>query len=1046
MNITDAKSVSSPGSLANSGIIAHFAGNPVAANLLMLLLIVGGLAAGSRLVIQHLPELDFRTINVTVEAPGVSPQEVEQDINRRVEESVIGLDGVERVVSTASEGIGRVAVELAAFANAESVRNDVENAVNGIEYFPPLNAEKPEVKIQRVALEVMTLAVTSSLLRENELRLAAEELRDRLLELPSVSQVSLLGTRDREISIELSEEELRRNELSFAEIANAVDRASLNLTFGELRTEAGGIVLQTVAKRQVGDEFEDIPLITRLDGSIVRLGDVAEIRDGLVDEDIQTEVGGLPAVLVRIGATEKQSITELGEEITQWLATYQRPEHVNVIIWNDRAEQATDRIGRIIRNGIVGAVLVFVCLVLVFDLRTAFWIAAGIPVSFIGALMLFGIADLSLNMGTVLAFFLLIGIVVDDAVVVGESIATERDTGKNALEAAISGAKAMVGPISIGVLTTILGFLPLLFVTAGNYQMVKVFPYVAVFVLVVSLIESFLILPAHLSHQRRWSLSPLREIQASVREQLDRLREGIVVPAVSWSVRHISWTLIGGLAVVSIAVFLLRSETVRWVMFDTAVLASESVQADLELPVGTPFSETVAAAERFAMAAEGINEHFEGSTVRNVSIMVGNVASPWLRGSDQPNRSHRASVRIHLNDKPQRKASIDEVERRWRNSVGNVPDLERVEFHTTRVRGKPNVAYALKHENAEIMREATEELTSLLGTVPGVYGISNSLTLGKRHFEVRLTPAGIAAGLTPAAVGLQLRNNFRGADVQRIQRGHEEVKVVVRYPPERRRSLKQLASERIHRPGGGELPLSMVAELGEKRELAELTRIDGKQAALVNANADMSVITPRQARREVSERFIPQLVAKYPGLRIEAEGAARDERAMLKTLGLVVPIVVIAMYALMAGFLRSYWKALIPVAGVPMAFAGAVLSHWILGWDFTAMSLFGVIAVGGIIVNDALVLLDRYNIIRREREMLPAIAAAAAATRHRFRAVFLTSLTTVLGLSPLLYERSDQLIVLVPLVVSMLGGLVLSSVFILFLLPTLVMIAEGRHE
>ena len=1046
MNITAAESSTSPGTTGNTGLIAYFAGNPVAANLLMLLLIVGGLAAGSRLVIQHLPPIDFRTINVTVDAPGISPQEVEQDINRRIEESVIGLAGVERVVSTAREGQGRVAVELATFADPESVRADVENAINGIEYFPPLNAEQPEVEIQRVALEVMTLSVSSSLLSENELRLAAEELRDRLLELPSVSQVTLLGTRDREISIELSEEELRRNQLSFRQIANAVERASVNLTFGELRTEAGGIVLQTVAKRQVGDEFEDIPIITRLDGSIVRLGDVAEIRDGFVDEDIRTEVDGAPAVLVRIGATEKQSIADLGEDITRWLATYRPPEHVRVGVWNDRAEQAVDRIARIVRNGVIGAVLVFVCLVLVFDLRTAFWIALGIPISFVGALMFFGMGGLTLNMGTVLAFFLLIGIVVDDAVVVGESIATEREGGKNALEAAISGARAMVGPITIGVLTTILGFLPLLFVTAGNYQMVKVFPYVAFFVLAVSLIESFLILPAHLSHQRRWSLSPLREIQKGVRERLDALREGIVVPAVSWSVRHISWTLIGGLAVVSVAVFLLRSESVRWVMFDKTVLASESIQADLHLPVGTPFSETLAAAERFAQAAEGINERLEGDAVDGVSIVVGNVASPWLKGSDQPNSSHRASVRVHLNRKPPRKASIDEVERAWRNSVGTLSHLERVEFHTTRVRGKPNVAYALKHEDAGTMRAATEELTALLDTVPGVYGVSNSLVQGKRHFEVRLTSAGIAAGLTPTAVGVQLRNNFRGAEVQRIQRGHEEVKVVVRYPPERRRSLKQLASERINRPGGGEVPLSMVAELIEKRELAELTRIDGKQAALVNANADMSVITPRQARREVSERFIPPLLAKYPGLRVEAEGAARDEGAMLKTLALVVPIVVLAMYALMAGFLRSYWKALIPVAGVPMAFAGAVLSHWILGWDFTAMSLFGVIAVGGIIVNDALVLLDRYNIIRRERRAVPAIAAAAAATRHRFRAVFLTSLTTVLGLSPLLYERSDQLIVLVPLVVSMLGGLVLSSVFILFLLPTLVMIAEGRQE
>ena len=372
--------------------------------------------------------------------------------------------------------------------------------------------------------------------------------------------------------------------------------------------------------------------------------------------------------------------------------------------------------------------------------------------------------------------------------------------------------------------------------------------------------------------------------------------------------------------------------------------------------------------------------------------------------------------------------------------------LESVEFHATRVPGKPNVAYALKHEDEESLRAATAELTTLLGSVPGICGIANSLSLGKRHFEVKLTPAGVAAGLTLAAVGQQLRNNYLGAEVQRIQRGHEEVKVVVRYPPERRRGLSDLARERIHRPGGGEVPLSTVAELREKRELATLTRFDGKRAALVSANADPAIITPIQARRQLKQTFIPEILAKYPGLRVEAEGSARDERAMLETLGLLVPVVLIAMYGLMAGFLRSYWKPLVAVAGVPMAFAGAVLSHWLLGWDFTAMSLFGVIAVGGVIVNDALVLLDRYNVIRRENDVIPAIAAAAAATRHRFRAVFLTSLTTVLGLSPLLYERSDSLMVIVPLVVSMLGGLILSSVFILFLLPTLVMIAEGRRE
>ena len=330
--------------------------------------------------------------------------------------------------------------------------------------------------------------------------------------------------------------------------------------------------------------------------------------------------------------------------------------------------------------------------------------------------------------------------------------------------------------------------------------------------------------------------------------------------------------------------------------------------------------------------------------------------------------------------------------------------------------------------------------------MPGLYEISDSLSLGKRHFEVHLTPAGVAAGLTLAGIGAQLRANFHGMEVQRIQRGHEEIKVMLKYPEERRRSLSELAMERIHRPGGGEVPLATVARLTEKRELAERMRIDGKQAAVVNARADASRITPIQARRLVERDIVPGLIARYPDLAVERHGGARDERAMLETLGFLVPLVLIAMYALMAGLLRSYWKPLVAVAGIPIAMAGAIYSHWILGWDLTGMSIFGVIAVAGVVVNDTLVLLDRYNTLRRDDASLPAIAAVAAATRHRFRAVFLTSLTTVLGLSPLLYERSEELLLMVPFVVSMLGGLVFSSVFVLFFLPTLVMLVDGRRE
>ena len=1027
------------------GLIAWFAGNPVAANLLMVVLIVGGVASGCQLAVQNFPEIDMRMVNVTVLSPGSSAQEVEQDINRRVEESVIGLAGVERVVATATEGVGRINVELATFADAASVLNDVRNAVDAIENFPPLNAERPEVRLAQLSIEAMTLAVSSSVVGENELRLAAENVRDELLGLPSVSLVTLRGTRDREIAIELSEEELRRNDLSIADVSAAVQRASLNLTFGELRTESGGVVLHTVAKRSIGEEFEDIPLITRLNGTIVKLGDVAEIRDGFVEDDVVSEVNGTPAVFIRVDATERQSIVDMGNDIRSWLANYEPPQDVAIGVWNDRAQPAIDRMSAVARNGLAGAILVFVLLVLVFDLRAATWIAIGIPFSFIGALTFFAPANLTLNMGTLVGLFLMIGLVVDDALVVGESIAAERDRGKRGAEAAAAGAKAVVGPITIGACTTILAFVPFLFITAAITQFVNVFPYVAFFVLTVSLIEAFFILPAHLSHDGSWSLGPLRALQVRVCAWIDQLRERTVAPAVAWSVRNVWPMLAGGAALVLFSLLLLGAGAVRIILFDEEMNVPENVQVDLRLPAGTPFGTTLAAAEQAVAGAHAMNEQLPGESISGVSILAGNVVSSRT-GAEEPNGSHLAGVRIHLNERPARQVSPAEIERVWRENIGEMSHLESMEFQRTSVRARPSVAYALKHDDAEVLRGAAGELRSYLGTMPGIYEIADSLQLGKRHLEIALTPAGEAAGLTPTAIGAALRAKFHGVEVQRIQRGHEELQVVVRYPRERRRNLRELANERIRRAGGGEVPLSVVANLSESREQASLMRIDGNRAATVEARADSAMVTPMQARRQIEREIIPELLAEHPGLAIEPAGGVRDERAMLETLGLLVPVVLIAMYALMAAFLRSYWKPLVAVAGFPISFAGAVLAHWVLGWDLTAMSLLGLIAVFGVIVNDALVLLDRYNTIRGENAMLPAIAAAAAAAQHRFRAVFLTSATTILGLSPLLYERGDDLIFVVPFVVSMVGGLVLSGAFILFLLPTLVMIAEGASE
>ena len=563
----------------------------MAANLLMAFLIVGGLLSARQIAVQIFPEIDLRTVTVKVRSPGSSPREVSEDINRRIEQGVIGIPGAERVVSTAREGLGEVKVEIATFANPASVLEDVREAVDSIDNFPPGAAEQPEVMLDQTGYEVLTLAVSSAVVGDTELRIAAEALRDDLLELPvRFRRSSCWETRDREIRIELNEEDLQRHNLTITDIVTKTRRASVNMTFGELRTDSGGVILHTVSKRQTGDEYKDIPLITRLNGTIVRLGDVAEITDGFSDEHIVSEIDGTPAVFVRIDSAKQQSIVAMGEEIKNWLANYDVPPRVTVSVWNDRAQPAIDRISEIIGNAALGIVLVFICLILVFDLRVAVWITVGIPLSMIGALMFFGPADMTLNMATIFGFFLLIGIVVDDAVVVGESIAAE--TGKRQRRTGCGHfrrARRSRPDHHRGTDDAVCFFFRSCSSPRDPTRSSPYFPYVAVFVLVVSLVEAFFILPAHLSHEGRWSVPPLSVVQSRVSRRLDEFRDQVVVPVVSWSVRHTFITLASGILLIIFALALLRTDNVRLLIFDRAANVSDNVQADIYLPPGAPF-------------------------------------------------------------------------------------------------------------------------------------------------------------------------------------------------------------------------------------------------------------------------------------------------------------------------------------------------------------------------------------------------------------------------------------------------------------------------
>ena len=1044
MSAAGAGETAAAGRTGKGGLVGYFARNHVAANVLMVLLLGGGLFAARQVAVERFPEYDPRTITVTVPYPGAAPAEVEQDVTRRVEESVSGIVGVERVLSSSGEGLGRVTLELRRLADAVDVLNAVRTAVERIEGFPPPDAEQPEIVRNEVARPILTLALSSAGLSEHELRREAEVLREALLALPSVSLVSLSGARDREIQIELSEEALRRHALTIDQVVSLMRGSSFNLSGGALRTAAGEVVIGTFAQRTRAEEFQDVVLIAGADGSVVRLGDVAALRDGFVEEDLISEIDGRPTVFVRVDAAVGQPTQEIAEEVQRFLAGYRTPPGTGLALWQDENRLIGDQTSAVAGNAIIGAVLVFLTLLLIFDLRLALWIAMGIPISFLGSLALFGAAGLSINGLTLFGFFIVTGIVVDDAIVVGESIARQRELGERGAAASIAGVRAVAGPVAVGALTTVVTFLALLPLEDAWGQLFRVVPVVIAMVLAVSLLEAFCILPAHLAGPRPWSRSPLAEFQTGMRLALENFVHGRLIRAIAAAVRFPYVTVLAVVLAVVAAGALLATGAVRYTSFPPRP-GSDRLQAVVTMPVGTQFEVTTAAAEHLAAAAHAADRESGGGAVAAVAVLVGRHRSlPVYEGTvDDPVGGHLATVEVTFNRQPVRSVSLQDFLGLWRRAAGDVRGAETISFQaSTETASSTVVSHALIHDDDAVLARAVTDLRRAYRAIDAVHEVEDSQTPGRRRYDVQLTAAGIAAGLTPATIADQLRDAFYGAEVQRIQRGRDEIKVMVRYPGERRGSLRDLLDERIATPAGNAVPLTTVARITEAQDPQALLRIDGERAVTVTAWFDPAVAGSREINARLTSEVWPALLARYPGLSIRPHSATRDAAAMLRTLSWSFTLALLVVYGLLASQLRSFAQPLLALAGMPMAIVGAVAGHFLLGYDLTNISLFGIIAVSGVVVNDTLILLDRYNTIRASDPDLPPVAAIAAAARHRSRAILLTTVTTVMGLLPMLYDKGELIQYLVPMVISLGAGLVFASVGVLFLVPAVLIIVE----
>ena len=1023
------------------GPVAWFAGNHIAANLLMLLLLGGGLFAASRLTVERAPHYDPRSITVAVPFRGATPVEVEADITARVEEAVSGIVGVERVLATSSEGRSQVTLELKPFADAVDVLNATRTAVERIENFPPARADQPEIVRTEVIRSVLTFALTSTELDEDGLRGAGEALRADLLALPSVSFVSLAGTRDREIQIELSEEALRRYGLTIGEVVRRIRGSSVNATGGEVRTDAGDVVISTLAKRETADEFREVVLLARPDGSLVRTRDVATVRDSFEEAEVSARIDGRPAVFVRVHAGAGQPPQEVAEEVKGFLDGYAPPSGADIALWDDETRLIDFRLSRMARNGLFGAVLVFVALLLIFDLRMSLWVALGIPVSFLGSFLLFDALGLTINVLTLFAFFVVTGIVVDDAIVVGESIAKQRERGYRGAAASIAGVRSVGGPVLVGGLTTMVAFAALLPLEGALGQMFRAVPIAVILVLLFSLVEAFFVLPGHLSGDRRWSLSPLAEIQARTRAGFDELIEGKLVRAIARAVRAPFVVVAAVAGAVVLTVLLVVVEAVPINPFPTS-MGADRLAAEITMPAGTPVRTTTAAAEQLAAAARAADEAVGGGQLESVAVLVGQrlPRQAMLGNRNYPKGTHLATVEVRFAPSPPL-AELDFL-RRWRDRMGEIQGAERVHFVTSADLFSPSVSYTLTHDDMEVVARAVDDLRDAALDIEAMREVHDTLAPGARRYDLQLNEAGFMAGLTPRRLANQLRDAFFGAEAQRIQRGPDEVRVVVRYPAERRRSLRDLLDERISLGERKEVPLSTVARITETQDYATLMRLDGRRAATVTAFYDPEVETGLRVRRAVSREILPALAERHPGLGIEAAGSTRQSSRTAGTLAWTFPLAMLAVFGLLAAQMRSLAQPFLALAGLPMAGVGAVLGHFVLGYELNYVSLFGLVAVSGVVVNDTLILMDRYNEMRRKNPDFPVIAAISAAARDRARPIVITSATTIVGLLPLLYDKSEIVQFTVPMVISLTAGLAFASIGLLFFIPAVLIVAE----
>ncbi len=1022
-------------------MIAWFTRNHVAANLLLVTIVMAGLfSLSNRIPLEVFPSFESEIVNISVSLRGSTPEDVERGITIRIEEAIQDLEGIERITSRSSEGSGSVSVEVEDGYDPREMLADIKSRVDAINTFP-VDAEKPITALAQRKRDVITVTVGSDY-GEKEVKEFAEQVRDEMLRLPGVTQLELDGVRDYEIAIELSQDKLRQYDLSIAEVSRAVGSSSVDISAGNLKSSGGDILLRSKGQAYHKDEFDNIVIKTNPDGSILRLADIATVTDGFEEYPIRTRFNGKQAAFIEVYRIGQQSAIEVADKIKDYIEQRQDtlPRGYTLSYWDDDSMIVKNRLATLTSSAIQGSILVLLLLTMFLRPAIAFWVFIGVPVSFMGALILMPVFGVTLNIMSLFGFILVLGIVVDDAIVTGENVYRHMKLNDSAEAAAIKGTQEVATPVTFGILTTVAAFLPLAFIDGARGALFAQLPVVIIPVLLFSLIESKFVLPAHLKYIKLRGDKKPSKFQKFQQGFADGFETAIIKyyqPVLQKALRNKGATISMFVGAFILVLAMLMSGWTKFVFFPR--IPSETVRMNLTMPTGTPFEVTDKFVQKISNAAYQLQQEYieEDGT----SVIINVLSFTGGRGGS----THVGQVRFEILPPESRQSQVtsQQLLREWRQAIGTIPGAESITFRAEIGRASDPVDIQLSGNDMEVLKQISEKVKERLATYPEIFDIADSLSDGKQELQIELNDQGKALGLTRNDLTNQVRQAYFGSQVQRVQRGRDDVRVMVRLPIEERSAISILEHVLIDTPTGGQVPLSHVATLIPGKSPSAINRIDRYRILSITADVEKEKANMTVINADIAD-YLADIVTQYPGVTYKMEGEAREQRESFGSLGWGLVFVFFAIYCLLAIPFKSYWQPIVVMSVIPFGVLGAVLGHWIMATNLTILSLLGMLALIGVVVNDSLVLVDYIN--KKRNEGMALFEAVSTAGASRFRPVMLTSLTTFIGLMPLLFEKSTQAQFLIPMAISLGFGILFATFITLILVPVNYMLLERVSE